>query len=80
MADLNDAVAAARRAVDRASRGHADRAMYLTNLAVNLSDRYDRTGDLADLDDATAAAIEALEQIEHNSLAKIHIFKVSCLT
>ncbi|MGH3569333.1 MAG: hypothetical protein ACRDRH_25580 [Pseudonocardia sp.] len=51
-ADLDEAVAAGRDAVAATTPDHPDHAVYLTNFGITLRARFERTGDLADLDQA----------------------------
>ncbi|MFF2901111.1 hypothetical protein, partial [Streptomyces sp. NPDC057966] len=61
LADLDQAVAVARQAVEVAASGHSDRAALLNNLGSALRARFERTGDHADLDQAVAVARQAVE-------------------
>jgi hypothetical protein len=52
VADLEDAIQAAQKAVESTPEDHPDRAATLNDLGVMLSMRYERTGSIADLEDA----------------------------
>ncbi|MGD9486312.1 tetratricopeptide repeat protein, partial [Streptomyces sp. TRM70308] len=62
VADLNQAVAVAREAVEAVPSGHPDRAALLNNLGSALRARFERTGDLADLDHAIELTRQALAE------------------
>jgi tetratricopeptide (TPR) repeat protein len=60
MADLEDLIRAARKAVDAAPGDHPDRARQLSKLAFHLHNRYSRAGELDDLEDAIRTGRAAL--------------------
>ncbi|MFH8477209.1 tetratricopeptide repeat protein [Streptomyces sp. NPDC018000] len=62
LADLDQAVAVARQAVEVAPSGHPDRAALLNNLGSALRARFERRGDLAGLDQAVELARQALAE------------------
>ena len=61
LADLDQAITAAREAVEITSPGHPDQARMLSNLGMILNSRFEQTGDLADLDQAITATRAAAE-------------------
>lgn len=52
MADLDEAIEAARQAVDATPQDHPDRFKYLNNFGLLLRDRFSRTGTMVDLKEA----------------------------
>lgn len=60
VADIDDAVETARRALRTTPSGHREYARWLTHLSVALRSRYERTGAVADLDDAVESARAAV--------------------
>ncbi|KAF6793794.1 TPR domain-containing protein [Colletotrichum sojae] len=52
MADLEEAITITREAIEATPQDHPDRAKWLNNLGSYLGDRFDRTGAMADLEEA----------------------------
>jgi len=52
MVDLEVAIQAVQQAIDSKPEDHPSRVMYLNNLVSKLGHRYDRTGNMADLEAA----------------------------
>jgi hypothetical protein len=52
MADLEEAIQVARRAVASTPENHSNLALFLNNFGRGLQRRYDRTGDMTDLEEA----------------------------
>ncbi|KAF7174386.1 hypothetical protein CNMCM6106_008626 [Aspergillus hiratsukae] len=60
MADLEESIRVARKAVNATPEGQPRRAKYLNTLGIQLGARYSRTGSMTDLEDSIRAAREAV--------------------